>query len=275
MNVARYMLQGVDLWLNTPVLMQEASGTSGMKAAANGALNLSVLDGWWAEAYHPDIGWAIGHGEVYEDLAYQEEVESNAIYDLLEKEIVPLFYDRGPDGLPRGWIDRMKNAMSTVVPLYRTSRMVIEYVQRLYRPAERRQQRLSEDGFERARRLAAWKERVYQHWPEVKVVGVTTNAADELAIGADLEVRASVRLGQLSPDDVSVEIYSGALDAERDIQEGRAEPMSFVGVEKGVSLFVGAVRCQSSGLHGYTVRVLPRHDDLANPYEMRLITWGA
>ncbi len=275
MNVARYMLQGVDLWLNTPVLMQEASGTSGMKAAANGALNLSVLDGWWAEAYHPDIGWAIGHGEVYEDLAYQEEVESNAIYDLLEKEIVPLFYERGPDGLPRAWIDRMKNAMSTVVPLYRTGRMVIEYVERLYRPAERRQQRLSEDGFERTRRLAAWKERVYQHWPEVKVVGVTTNATDELAVGAELEVRASVRLGQLSPGDVSVEIYSGALDADRDIHEGHAEPMSFVGVEKGVSLFVGTVRCQSSGLHGYTVRVLPRHEDLANPYELRLITWGA
>jgi len=275
MNVARYLLQGVDLWLNTPVLMQEASGTSGMKAAANGALNLSVLDGWWAEAYHPDIGWAIGRGEVYEDLDYQEEVESNAIYDLLEKEIVPLFYSRGPDGLPRGWIARIKSSMSTVNPVYSTSRMVIEYVQRLYRPAERRYDGLVENGFERARRLAEWKARVHQHWPEVKVVGVETNVAGDLAVAAELEVRASVRLGQLSPDDVSVETYEGALDAEQEIVHGRATPMSYVSGDKGVSLFVGQSRCSDSGLHGYTVRVLPRHEDLANPFEPRLIVWGA
>ena len=274
MNVARYMLQGVDLWLNTPLLMKEASGTSGMKAAANGALNVSVLDGWWAEFYDPDIGWSIGRGEVYDDLDYQEEVESNAIYDLLEKDIAALFYNRGSDSLPRGWIARMKNAMSTVIPSYSSSRMMIEYVERLYRPADRRFHHLSENEFGRAKALAEWKVRVHQHWPEVKVLGLETNAGEQLAVGAELEVRASVGLGQLSPDDVAVEIYDGALDAEQDIRQGRATPMSFVGVEKGVALFVGQVRCQNSGLHGYTVRVLPRHEDLANPFEPRLIVWG-
>jgi starch phosphorylase len=275
MNVARYLMQGVDLWLNTPVLMQEASGTSGMKAAANGALNLSVLDGWWAEAYHPDIGWAIGRGEVYEDLNYQQGVESNAIYDLLEKEIVPLFYERGSHGLPRGWIARMKNAMNTVIPLYSSNRMLIEYVERLYRPAERRHLRLSENSFERARRLAEWKARVHQHWPEVKVVGLDTNAGDELAVGAELEVRASVRLGQLSPDDIMVEIYEGDLNAEHEIVNGRVAPMSFAGAERGVALFTGRVRCQRSGLQGYTVRIVPRHEDLTNPFELGLVVWGA
>ena len=151
---------------------------------------------------------------------------------------------------------------------------MIEYVQRLYRPADRRVRHLSENDFGRAKALAEWKARVHQHWPEVKVEGLETNAGDQLAVGAELELRASVRLGQLSPDDVAVEIYEGALDAEQDIGLGRATLMAFVGVEKGVALFVGHVRCQTSGLHGYTVRVLPRHRDLANPFEPRLIVWG-
>ena len=275
LSVARFLVQGCDLWLNTPLLMQEASGTSGMKVAANGGLNLSVLDGWWAEAYHPDVGWAIGRGEVYEDLEYQEEVESNALYNLLEKEIVPLFYNRGPDGLPRGWIARMKNAMSAVIPAYNTHRMVMEYTERLYRPADRSYHRLSENGFERARRLAEWKTLLHRHWPEVRIVGLETNANGQLNVGSELEVRASIRLGQLSPEDVSVEIYEGVLDSEQEISEGHATPMSYSGVERGVCLFVGRVPCRSSGQHGYTIRILPRHEDLANPFEPRLIVWGA
>jgi starch phosphorylase len=275
MNVARFLLQGADLWLNTPVLGREASGTSGMKASANGVLNLSVLDGWWAEAYHADLGWAIGRGEVYEERDYQDEVESNAIYDLLEKEIVPLFYNRASDGLPRGWIKRMKDGMRAVVPLYNTNRMVMEYTERLYRGAERRFDRLSAEGFARARALAAWKAHLYRHWPEVQIVGVETDARGELSVGAEIEVRAGVRLGQLTPDDVQVETYEGELDAGQEITHGHSTPMAFAHVEKGLSLFVGKVRCESSGRRGYTVRVLPRNEDLAHPFEPRLVVWGA
>nr|MBC7245122.1 alpha-glucan family phosphorylase [Chloroflexota bacterium] len=275
LNVARYLLQGVDLWLNNPRLMQEASGTSGMKAAANGVLNLSVLDGWWAEAYQPDIGWAIGRGEVYQDLDYQDEVESNAIYDLLEKEIVPLFYTRGPDGLPRDWIRRMKNAMRTIIPKYNTNRMAMEYMEQLYQPADSRYQRLTADKFARARRLAEWKAYVVQHWPEIRIVGIETDASDEIAVGTELEVRTSVNLSHLTPDDVSVELYEGALNMDQEIGEGQAIPMSYVGMEKGLSLFAAKVQFRSSGRRGYTVRVLPRHGDLSNPFELRLITWGA
>jgi len=202
-------------------------------------------------------------------------VESNALYNLLEKEIVPLFYNRGPDGLPRGWIARMKNAMSAVIPAYNTHRMVMEYTERLYRPADRSYHRLSENGFERARRLAEWKTLLHRHWPEVRIVGLETNANGQLNVGSELEVRASIRLGQLSPEDVSVEIYEGVLDSEQEISEGHATPMSYSGVERGVCLFVGRVPCRSSGQHGYTIRILPRHEDLANPFEPRLIVWGA
>lgn len=274
-NVARYLLQGVDLWLNNPRLMQEASGTSGMKAAANGVLNLSVLDGWWAEAYQPDIGWAIGRGEVYQDLDYQDEVESNAIYDLLEKEIVPLFYARGPDGLPRGWIRRMKNAMRTIIPVYNTNRMVMEYMERLYQPADSHYQRLAADKFAPARRLAEWKAYVGQHWPEIRIIGVETDVSGEIAVGADLEVRASVNLGHLTPSDVLVELYEGTLNTDQEIVEGLAIPMSYMGVQKGLSLFIAKVQLQSSGRRGYTVRILPRHEDLPNPFEPRLVLWGA
>jgi starch phosphorylase len=134
-TLARYLVQGADIWLNTPRRPLEACGTSGMKAAANGVLNISVLDGWWAEAYQPSIGWATGREEDYEDYEHQDEVESQSIYDLLEREIIPLFYDRDDDGLPRGWIRQMKAAMRTICPEFSSARMVREYCQQFYTPA--------------------------------------------------------------------------------------------------------------------------------------------
>ncbi len=151
MVVARYLVQGVDIWLNTPRRPHEASGTSGMKATANGALNLSILDGWWDEGYTPETGWAIGHGEEYADdqSDYQDTIESNAIYDLLEKDIVPLFYERGRDGLPRGWIAKMKAAMREHAGVFNTNRMVREYYEFCYLPCAQRSHRLMENDLER------------------------------------------------------------------------------------------------------------------------------
>jgi starch phosphorylase len=142
-SLACYLVQGVDVWLNTPRRPSEACGTTGMKAAANGNLNLSVLDGWWAEAYQPDIGWAIGRGEEYEDTENQDKVESQVLYDILEREVIPLFYDRGDDGVPRAWIKRMKAAMQVVCPRFNTGRMVCEYCERFYTPAAEQYQRLT------------------------------------------------------------------------------------------------------------------------------------
>ncbi|RMF39032.1 MAG: alpha-glucan family phosphorylase, partial [Chloroflexi bacterium] len=279
MNVARYLVQGADLWLNTPRRFLEACGTSGMKAAANGVLNISILDGWWDEAYRPEIGWAIGRGEVYRDYTYQDQVESQALYNLLEKEVVPLFYERGADGLPRGWIARMKASMCALSPFFNTNRMVQEYNERFYQPAIRRYHRLMENDLARARALARWKARVRQHWPEVRVEDATANTIHEVKVGDHLTIRARVRLGGLTPDDVSVQVYHGPLNAEREIVEGKAETLALEADcpqpdDEGWYTFSGTISCTSSGQHGYALRVLPHHEDLVTPYEPGLIVWS-
>ena len=275
MNLARYMLQGVDVWLNNPRRPREASGTSGMKAAANGAINLSVLDGWWDEAYTLDVGWAIGRGEVYDDHNFQDQVESRALYDLLEKEVVPLFYDRGANGLPRRWIARMKASMSVVCPIYSTNRMVLKYMEKAYMPAAERFHRLTKDDMAGAKALAAWKVHLRQHWDQIKVVRVEDDSPAELQVGNSLRVQAEIILGELQPSDVQVEFYHGRVDQYGQITDGRA--ISMIHAEpngSGSYLFSGAVPCERSGQYGYAIRILPRHPDLSNAFEMHLIRWS-
>jgi starch phosphorylase len=280
MIVARYLVQGVDVWLNTPRRPHEASGTSGMKATANGALNLSVLDGWWDEGYTPETGWAIGRGEEYGDdqADYQDEVEANAIYDLLEKEIVPLFYERGRDGLPRGWIAKMKAAMRSHAGVFNTNRMVREYTERCYVSSAERSARLADNEQERARALAAWKAKVRQQWGSVRIERLWADRTEgqELKVGDQLQVQAQVYLGELKPTDVSVELFYGPLDAEGLIVQGQVLPTLITQSKgKGTYNFAGAITCQTSGRHGYALRILPKHEDLGNAFEMGLIVWGS
>jgi starch phosphorylase len=275
MEMARYMVQGADLWLNTPRRPMEASGTSGMKATINGVLNLSVLDGWWAEAYRPEIGWAIGRGEEYENIHVQDEVEANALYELFEREIVPLFYDRGSDGRPREWLARMKASMQHVSPFFNSGRMVHDYTVRFYLPTARRRQRLVESDMAAARSLVQWKVNLQEHWPEVRIEHVEANTSSDLSVGDRLEVRAHVHLGQLTPGDVTVELYSGRLGPEREIKAPETTTMQYrESMGDGRYLFVGAILCRTSGRLGYALRVLPRHSDLMRPVDAGLILWG-
>ena len=208
-NVARYLVQGVDVWLNNPRRPLEASGTSGMKVCVNGGINMSILDGWWVEGYTGDNGWAIGAGEEYTDLAYQDDIESRAIYDLLEQEIVPLFYNRSTDGLPRGWIAQMKRSMSTCCSVFNTSRMVQEYMEKCYVAAADRFGRLSEEALSRAKQLAQWRRRLQSVWGQVRVEHVETLGKEPMQVGAQMEVHARVNLGHLNPEDVEVQLFHG------------------------------------------------------------------
>lgn len=276
MAVARYLVQGVDVWLNTPRRPREASGTSGMKAAANGALNLSILDGWWDEAYQPSVGWAIGRGETYDDPDYQDQVESEALYNLLEQDVVPAFYDQGVDGLPRQWIARMKASIGRLCHFFNTHRMVLEYTERFYLPAADRSRQLAVEGMERARALAAWKTRIQENWARVQIATVDAEPVRELQVGDELHVRASVRLGDLRPEDVTVEAYVGRIDAGGEIVEAEATPLASLGSNDGdAHLFeANTIPCRKSGLHGYTIRVLPHHPDLVTPFLPGLIVWA-
>ncbi len=274
-NVARYLVQGVDVWLNNPRRLEEASGTSGMKASANGGLNLSILDGWWDEAYAPDVGWAIGHGEVYDDLEYQDRVESQAIYNLLEKEIVPLFYDRGRSGLPRKWIAKMKSAMRALCPVFNSNRMVHEYAQRFYFPAGNRYAGMAGNGNQAAVNAAQWVSNVTQRWNEIQILAVRPESVESAAVGGRIEVASEINLGVLTPDDVDVEIYHGPVDEHGDIADGDAITMNHAeGLENGAHLFKGTLPFHTSGLHGYTVRVLPSYTRQSTPHELALIHWA-
>lgn len=207
MSVARYLLQGTDVWLNNPLRPREASGTSGMKAIANGVLNLSILDGWWDEAYQPEVGWAIGLGETYDDREYQDQVEARTLYDSLEQDVIPLFYERSADGVPRRWIARMKACIGALYHFFNTHRMVQDYTERFYLPGADRYHQFSADKMARAKALAAWKTRIQQLWPQVRIEAVETDSFTELKVGDEFSARARVHLGALTPNDVRVELY--------------------------------------------------------------------
>ncbi len=278
MTVGRYLVQGCDVWLNTPRRPREASGTSGMKAAANGVLNLSILDGWWDEAYIPGVGWAIGRGEMYDDRNYQDQVEAEALYDLLERDVIPTFYTRGRDGLPRQWIDLMKHDISELCHFFNTNRMVAEYTQRFYMPTAERYERLAADDLARIKALAAWRARIEQAWGQVRAEQVQAQLPrDEPRVGETLGAEALVTLGDLTPADVCVELYLGGVNARGDIVDAQVVTMEMVEpVQPGQYRYaVRDVPCDKSGLFGYTVRVSPRHEDLATPLLPGYIVWAS
>ncbi|MFC1716375.1 alpha-glucan family phosphorylase [Candidatus Poribacteria bacterium] len=275
MSITRYLVQGVDLWLNTPRRLREASGTSGMKAAANGVINMSVLDGWWHEVYNSDIGWAIGREEDYDNADYQDMVESNAIYEMLEKEVVPMFYNRGTDHLPRGWIARMKTSMSAICPKFNTHRMIHEYIKQAYHPCIAQWGSLTADDFAKVRELTSWKSCVRQNWSDVRIDKVEMDEVSEVKVGEHVTVKAQVHLGNLTPEDVAVEVYQGEVDPQGNLINALSVFMNCSESHgEGDHTFVGAIPCRSSGLRGYSVRVLPRHYDLASPHELGLILWA-
>ncbi|WP_448562069.1 alpha-glucan family phosphorylase [Trichothermofontia sp.] len=274
-QVSRLLVAGCDVWLNTPRRPREASGTSGMKAAMNGGLNLSVLDGWWAEADYTSSGWPIGRGEVYTDPDYQDEVEANALYDLLEREVVPMFYDRDAEGLPRRWIAKMKQAIRLNCPHFNTARMVAEYAQRAYFPLSDRYATMTADHYAPARELAQWKARIFEQWYNIQIEAVDIAAPEEVKVNEPIAVKARINLAGLSAEDVQVELYQGSVNDAGEIVNGVPVIMTYQGKDdQQRSLYTAEVSYHRSGLQGLSLRVLPRHQYLTNPHEMGLIRWA-
>jgi starch phosphorylase len=274
LTVARYLVQGSDIWLNNPLRPLEACGTSGMKAAANGGLNMSVLDGWWAEGYQPGLGWAIGGGEEYENPAYQNQIESQTIYNLLEKTIVPLFYERGRDNLPREWIGMMKKSMQTLAARFNSHRMLEDYVHRFYLPSAVNWNKIQSDRFSGVRNLSAWMDRVKAGWQQLRIVETKTDSRTGIQSGGSLKVEVTLQLGQLSPNDLSVDIYYGRVDSKADFLDRSTLTLRDFTQKGNPTVFRGEVPCQDVGRFGFRVRILPSHPLLSNPYSLGLILWG-
>jgi glycogen phosphorylase len=273
MRVARALVSGVDIWLNNPRRPLEASGTSGMKAAANGALNVSILDGWWAEAwtkFGAQVGWAIGNGTDAHDEA-GDKLEAEALYDLLEREIVPMFFDRNEDRLPRAWIQKMKGAISLCVPEFNTRRMVKNYTEQMYIPSLERTMKLQERDFADAKTLAAWKQSVAQQWPGV-TLGDLELSATALEVGQKLKVSATV--SGIAASEVAVEVYYGPTGGGHAISTGTIESMQFARTENGAHRFETELVTKESGSQALSVRVRPMNALLSDKFGAGLLRWA-
>ncbi len=277
MNTARYMVEGCDVWLNNPRRPLEASGTSGMKVIANGGLNFSILDGWWDEGYNPELGWKIGNGEEYEDLDYQDEIESRMIYETLEKEIVPTFYNRGEDKLPRKWISMMKSSMQNLGSFFNTERMVSEYTEKFYIKAYEKRKFIKANDWEKAKAFTAWKENMFGSWKDVRFINYSSeNKGNEIKVGTEFVINAEVFLGNLKPADVSLQIYYGKKDDMEKPHSNKNIVMECQNpdAEGGKFQYKGKINCDSTGQYGFTLRILPCHPILINPFELGLIKWA-
>ncbi|MGC8602150.1 MAG: alpha-glucan family phosphorylase [Desulfomonilaceae bacterium] len=276
-NVARYMVQGADIWLNNPRRPLEACGTSGMKAAANGALTLSVLDGWWDEGYLGDNGWAIGSGEEYENLDYQDDIESKELYNLLEHSVTPLFYEQGIDGLPREWIGAIKRSLSTICPVFNSHRMVTDYVESSYVPCATNFKKLSEFKYALLKDLVAWKKTIANDWGKISITDVHVSNDTEPLKGKSVEFQVKIDTAGHEPNELNVELLHGPIDLWENFKnrnitklypanDGKSPDSSFI--------FKGLIPLTETGIYGYGVRVTPQFPGLPLLEDFDLIIRG-
>ena len=266
MHLAEHLVQGVDVWLNTPRRPWEASGTSGMKVLVNGGINLSELDGWWAEAYTPDVGWALGDGQEHGDDPAWDAAQADALYTLLETEVLPEFYDRDDRGIPSRWVARMRNSMAELTPRFSTNRTVREYTEQYYLPAAAAYRARSADGGQQAAGIADWRRRLVNHWPSLRFGAVVLEPHDE-----SYRAEATVILGELEPGDIDVELFAEA-------SVGRATvcvPMTADDDEPdptGSRHYTATVPADRPP-EAFTVRIVPGREGVSVPLEAAHILW--
>jgi starch phosphorylase len=274
-TVARMLVQGCDVWLNTPLRPNEACGTSGMKAVFNGALNCSILDGWWDEMYEPEVGWAIPSVEAEHDIEVRNGYEAAGLYSLLERQVVPLFYRRDDDGTPGDWLRKVKRSMARLAPKVSASRMLRQYVEDLYEPAATQSARLNASGHERAKAFVRWKRHVSRAWPSVSC---TATAYEEVpdADGTTYLITAQVSLGELEPSDVQVQVIYGEVDLDNDLRDPTAVAMDEDGEgdHPGWRRYRHEVRFARAGNFGFTVLIVPHHEDLPDYAALGRVAWA-
>jgi starch phosphorylase len=272
-EVARDMVQGVDLWLNNPRRGEEACGTSGMKAGLNGVLNLSILDGWWDEAYEGSGGWAIGDRSEYSE--DQDEYHASAIYSMLENEIVPMYYSGREDGVPEEWVRRMKQCLTSLSPGFNCQRMVSEYMEHLYVPAHEAYEETRKSGFDLSRHRAQWDSGVHRVWPNVRFLELDPGPEASVTSGSPVPMGAVVDLAGLTPEDVRVEVVVGRVGITGQIEDSEVLTLPAVEQRGSAYVFKREVVPRQTGRLGYALRICPNHDDnpLTRPCNS-LIKWS-
>ncbi|MDD5476395.1 MAG: alpha-glucan family phosphorylase, partial [Syntrophales bacterium] len=278
LGTAQRLVQGVDLWLNNPLRLHEASGTSGMKVVVNGGLNLSILDGWWDEACSGDNGWSFGDGMEYSNIDTQNTADSDSFYDVLEASVIPAYFEKNGDGFPERWLAMMKESIRSLVPRFNTHRMLRQYYEEMYLPAARRAELLEAKGYEKARALAEWKQKIplrfsRDHIRWYKVRGFT---GDRLNVGDSFHVEAGVYLGKLAEDEVRVElvIMESGEKAVSTWQEAVTMNKTAVDESEETIIYSGEYRTDKAGTFVYGIRIIPVHPDLFCYQEPGLVHWA-
>jgi len=274
LRLARRLVSGVDVWLNNPIYPLEASGTSGMKAGINGALNLSVLDGWWEEGYDGKNGWAIKPASPLLDESRRNREEARTLYEILQDQVIRLYYERNSLGYSPGWIKMAKHSMATLMPRFNAARMVGEYVSKFYLPASKHWRRFLESDFEPARQIAAWKRKVHGRWSGVRIRRLDTGPR-AIKFGENIRCEVGVHLNGLAPEDVRVEMLFGRQRKRDKLKGYKRYAFEFVGLtnEQGEHVFALEITPDKCGKLEYQVRAYPRHDLLTHPFEAGLMVW--
>ena len=279
-HLARDLVSGVDVWLNNPIRPQEASGTSGQKVGLNGGLNFSVLDGWWVEGYNGKNGWGFGDQEIDQDLEERNSYDSEALYDILENEIVPLYYRRNEKGLPEKWIKMMKESLITITPVFNTDRMVQEYSRKMYIPAFEKGREFSTDNYKLAISYAAWREKIESNWTQVKFFPQKSDGGicngKKVKYGEALTLKAVVSLGPIAPDEVKVQVFltrKPNVEFEDRFTFESFEMSCIKELAAGEYLYSAEIVPSDSGLYDFAIRILPYHPAQVSPVELGLVRW--
>ena len=273
-EISRYMVSGVDVWLNNPRRPMEASGTSGQKASVNGVVNFSVLDGWWAEGYNQKNGWSIGTNKEYSSYEEQDIADSDSIYYTLENKIIPTYYNKDKNGISRTWMEYMKNSIISTGGQYSTARMLVDYTNKLYMPLCNLTKKYYSD-LNRVTEFDAWKANMYSNWKDIQIEQVENNA-DNITVdaGAEIEVRCAVTLPNIEPESVRVEVYYGKFLENGTVQDVQIIPMRMEGKEENRKYYyVAKIKLTTGGNYGYSFRVMPQNEMILDSENMDLVKW--
>jgi phosphorylase/glycogen(starch) synthase len=276
MELARHLVQGVDVWLNTPTRPLEASGTSGEKAVMNGVLHFSVLDGWWAEGYYPDAGWALAEKNTYDNSDFQDELDAEMIYSLLENEIAPLFYFRDDDDVPSGWIRYVKNSISKVASNYTTKRMLRDYQEQYYNKLYDRMVRMKANDYELIKELSSWKKKVFRSWESIEVLSVKSPdiSKEPIILGNSYIGEVILDLNELSPDDIGVEIVvAEMITAENQIKVIYTQEFKLVDLKGRIATYTVDIVPNRTGAFDLGIRIFPKHVELPHRQDFNLLKW--